>query len=221
MPEAEPVFDHATALHTAVDMLDPEPTLGQRLVRPVLFPRELRAAEFLGWHEDRHLRERERQDAQVLEQSAARGQGRGRCVGQGLIMDTTAVGVTEEENQKQRIDPQDLVYRVVFFLAALTRGLLSSVLGADDPPCRPVMGKREEAGAAAGPASTGAEASSSGVSTVVAAATEAPSRCARTVRERAGASPRVRRAARKAGKRTWSHCLALLCLIPHRCPWTT
>jgi hypothetical protein len=30
---------------------------------------------------------------------------------------------------------------MVFFLAALTRGLLSRVLGADNPPFRAVMGK--------------------------------------------------------------------------------
>jgi len=46
----------ATALHTAVDMLDPQPTLVQRLVGSVLLPRQLLAAGFLGRHEDRHLR---------------------------------------------------------------------------------------------------------------------------------------------------------------------
>jgi hypothetical protein len=40
-PQTEAVFDDATALHTAVDMLDPQPTLVQRLVRHVLLPREL------------------------------------------------------------------------------------------------------------------------------------------------------------------------------------
>src|SRR5262249_44596095 len=32
LPETEPVFDDATALHTAVDVLDPQPTVVQRLV---------------------------------------------------------------------------------------------------------------------------------------------------------------------------------------------
>jgi len=36
---------------------------------------------------------------------------------------------------------QDIFEGVVFFLAALTRGLLSRVLGADDAPRGPVMGK--------------------------------------------------------------------------------
>ena len=29
LPQAEPVFDDATALHTAVDMLDPQPAIVQ------------------------------------------------------------------------------------------------------------------------------------------------------------------------------------------------
>jgi hypothetical protein len=40
-PQADPVFHDATALHTAVDRLDPQPTLVERLVRHVLLPREL------------------------------------------------------------------------------------------------------------------------------------------------------------------------------------
>jgi hypothetical protein len=100
---------------------------------------------------------------------------------------------------------QDIFEGVVFFLAALTRGLLSRVLGADDAPRGPVMGKRGDAGAAAGPVSTGTEASSIGVTTLGASTSETPSCCARAVRERAGASPRVRRAASKAGKRPWIH----------------
>ena len=47
-------------------MLDPQPTLVQRLVRPVLRPRELLTAWLLGRHEDLHLRERERQEAEIL-----------------------------------------------------------------------------------------------------------------------------------------------------------
>ena len=34
-----------------------------------------------------------------------------------------------------------LFYRVIFFLAAITRGLFSRVLGADDAPLGAVMGK--------------------------------------------------------------------------------
>ena len=111
-------------------------------------------------------------------------------------------GSVEEEDRKQSIDEQDIFYGVVFFLAALTRGLFSRVLGADDPLFRPVRGTRGETGAAAGPGTTGADSSSSDVITVAASASETPSRWARAVRERAGASPRVRSAASSTGKRT-------------------
>jgi pyruvate/2-oxoglutarate dehydrogenase complex dihydrolipoamide acyltransferase (E2) component len=120
-------------------------------------------------------------------------------------MDATAIGVTQKEDNEQRIDEQDIFDRVVLFLAAITLGLFSRVLGADDAPFGAVMGKRGEAGAAAGTATTGAGASSSGPTTVAASASETPKRCARAVRERAGASPRVRSAARRAGRRTWIH----------------
>ena len=39
-PQANPVFDDAAALGTAVDMVDPQPTPVERLVRHVLLPRE-------------------------------------------------------------------------------------------------------------------------------------------------------------------------------------
>jgi hypothetical protein len=65
LPQANPVFDDAAALDTTVDMLDPQPTLVQRLVRHVLLPREFLAAGFLGRHEDHHLRECERQEAEI------------------------------------------------------------------------------------------------------------------------------------------------------------
>ena len=57
-------------------------------------------------------------------------------------MGTAAIGVTEKEDEKQGIDEQDIFHGVVFFLAAITRLLFNRVLGADDAPFRPVMGKR-------------------------------------------------------------------------------
>ena len=41
LPEADPVFHNATALDPTLDMVDPQPTLVQLLVRHVLLPREL------------------------------------------------------------------------------------------------------------------------------------------------------------------------------------
>ncbi len=186
-------------------MLDPQPTLVQGLVSQLLLQRQLLAAWFLGRHEDLHLGERERQKAQILQEPAPSGQGRGCGIGNRLLMDAAAVGVAEEEDREEGIDEQDIFDRVVLFLPALTVRLFSRVLGADDAPFRPVVGKRGEAGAAAGTVATGAGASSSGATTVAASASETPSRWARAVRERAGASPRVRSAASSAGKRTCIH----------------
>src|SRR5881628_3112391 len=120
-------------------------------------------------------------------------------------MSAAAVGVAQKEDQEEGIDEQDIFDGVVFFLAAITLFLFSRVLGADDAPFRPVMGKRGEAGAAAGMGATGAGSSSSGTTTVVASASETPRRWARADRERAGASPRARSAASNAGNRTWIH----------------
>ena len=140
-PQADAVFDDATTLHTAVDMLDPQPPLVQRLVGSVRLPRQRLAAECLGRHAACHLGERARQEAQSLQQPAPRGQGRGGHVGHPLVRDTASGGVPEEEEEQQGLDQQDIFDRVVFFLAAITRGLFSSVLGADDASLRPVMGK--------------------------------------------------------------------------------
>ena len=112
-------------------------------------------------------------------------------------MGTTAVGVAQKEDEEERIDEQDIFDRVVFFLAAITLGLFSRVLGADNALFRPVMGTRGASGA-----TTGADSSSRESTIEAASASETPSRCASAVRERAGASPRARRAVRRAGKRT-------------------
>ena len=109
-------------------------------------------------------------------------------------MGTAAIGITEKEDGEQGIDEQNIFDGIVFFLAAITLSLFNGVLGADDAPFGPVMGKRGESGV------TGAGSSPSGVTTVVASASETPRRWASAVRERAGASPRVRSAARRAGR---------------------
>src|SRR6266481_3648977 len=126
-------------------------------------------------------------------------------IGNALFMDAAAIGVAQKEDREQGIDEQDIFDGMVLFLAALTPRLFSSVLGADDAPFRPVMGKRGGADAAVRPGTTGAGASSSGTTTVAASTSAMPSRCASVVRERAGAPPRVRSAASSAGKSTWIH----------------
>src|SRR3954468_18529275 len=119
-------------------------------------------------------------------------------------MEAAANGVAEEQDDEHGIDQQDVLYRMVLFLATVTVRLFSRVLG--NAPFRPVMSKRGEC-----------EGSSSGAS----APSETASLCARAVRERAGASPRPRSAASNAGSRTWIHWLALLWLMPNSRPWTT
>ena len=66
LPQADPVFDDATALDATVDMLDPQPTLVQGLVGPLLFSGEFLAAWFLRRHEDLDLGQGKRQEAQIL-----------------------------------------------------------------------------------------------------------------------------------------------------------
>jgi len=56
-------------------------------------------------------------------------------------MDTAAIGVAQKEDEEQCVDEEDIFDRMVFFLAAITLGLFRRVLGADDAPFRPVMGK--------------------------------------------------------------------------------
>src|SRR2546428_4626 len=117
-------------------------------------------------------------------------------------MHTAAGGVAQQEDRQEGIDQQDIFDRVILFLPALTLPLFRRVLGADEAPFGPVMGTRGDAGAAADTRSTEADSSASGATTEATSVSETPRRCARAVRERAGASPRVRRAPSSAGKRT-------------------
>jgi hypothetical protein len=66
LPQAQTIFDDTTALDTAVDVLDPQPALMQGLVGPLLLSCQFLAAWLLRRHENLHLGEREREEAQVL-----------------------------------------------------------------------------------------------------------------------------------------------------------
>jgi hypothetical protein len=205
LPQADPVLHNAAALHTAVDMLNPQSAVVERLVGQVLLQGQLRTAGLLRRHEDLHRRERERQEAQILQQPTPSREWVGGGLRDAQIMDPAAVGVAQKEDDEERIDEQDIFDGVVLFLATITFFLFSRVLGADDAPFGAVMGTRGEADAAAGTATPGADSSASGVTTVAASVSETPKRCASAVRERAGASPRARSAARRAGRRTCIH----------------
>src|SRR5262249_34401346 len=179
LPQPEPVLHDAAALDTTVDMLDPQPTLVQRLVRLLLLQGQLLNAWLLHRHESHHLRECERQKAQILQQPAPSREGVGGDLRDAQIMDTAAVGLAQKEDQEEGIDEQDIFDGVVLFLAAITFRLCRRVLGADDTPLGAVMGKRGDAGLSTG-------ASSDRTTTVASSASATPSRCARAVRERAG-----------------------------------
>ena len=68
LPQAD--FDDATALDTAVDMLDPQSAVIEPLVGSLLRQWQFRTRWFLGRHEDLHLRQREGQEAEILQQPA-------------------------------------------------------------------------------------------------------------------------------------------------------
>src|SRR4051794_9667554 len=138
-------------------------------------------------------------------------------------MDAPANSIAEKQNDQRRVDQQDILHCVILFLATVTFGLFSSVLGADDAPFRPVMGKRGESGPATGTAEGGAtdEGSFANAAPTAVAGSGTSSRRASAVRQRVGASPSSRSAASNAGSRTWIHWLALLWPMPNRRPWTT
>ena len=104
LPQADPVFDDATALHTAVDMLNAQSTIVQGLIGQLLCQGELLAAWCLRRHEDLDLGEGERQEAQILQQPTSCGQGIRRRVRNGLIMSAAAIGVAQKEDEEQGID---------------------------------------------------------------------------------------------------------------------
>jgi hypothetical protein len=103
LPQPEPVFRHAAALDAAVDRLDPPPPVVQGLIGPLVFQGAFLPSWFLRRHEDLDLGQRKRQEAQILSQPAPRGQGRRRRVSHGLILDATAIGVAQEEEEEERI----------------------------------------------------------------------------------------------------------------------
>ena len=140
-PQTDAVFHDAAALDTALDVLDPEPPLVECLVGQVLLPRELMTTGFLGRHEDLHFRERERQEAQILQQPTPGRERVGRGFRNAQIMGTAAIGIAQKEDREEGIHEQDIFDRVVFLLPAITFFLFNRVLGADDASFRPVMGK--------------------------------------------------------------------------------
>jgi hypothetical protein len=142
LSKAAGVVDDAAALDTAIDVLDAHTAARGAPIGRFLRPCEFPSSWLPGRHDDLRPGARERQEAQILEQAAARGQGiRGR-IGNPLIVRAARVGLTEKGDRERRTDQQYVLHRVAFFLAALTARLLSRIPGALDAPFGAIVAKR-------------------------------------------------------------------------------
>src|SRR2546422_918028 len=131
-------------------MLNPQSAVVERLVGQLLLQSQLLTAWLLRRHEDLHLRERERQEAQILQQPTPSREWVGGGLSDAQIMDTAAVGVAQKEDDEERIDQQDIFDGVVLFVAAITCGLLRRGLGGGEVAVGPAVCAKGGAGAAAG-----------------------------------------------------------------------
>ena len=203
LPEAVCLVHKATALHTAVHVLDTDTPTGDASVRRFLRLCELPSSRLLGRHDHLDLRERKRQNPQILEQPAARGQGIGGRLGNPLVMGAAGLGVTPKEDHERRVDQQHVFHGMALFLAAITARLLSRILGALEAPLGPVVAKRGEAGAgAAAGGAVGGEGPAVGMTRAAALASAPPRRFVKSCTDRVGASPRPRSVARSTTQRT-------------------
>jgi hypothetical protein len=200
LPQAVRVTDDAAALDPAVDMLDADAAACDPSIGGFLRPRESSAPWLLGRHDDLDVLKREGQEAEILPQPAARGQGIRRGIRHPLVMGAARVGVAQEEDRERRVDSHHIFHRMALFLATITARLLKRILGALDAPFGPLVSKRGEAGAGAGGS---AEIGGAGVGATIActSASATPRRCANACTDRVGASPSVRSVARRTTKR--------------------
>jgi hypothetical protein len=200
LSQAADVVNNATAFDAAVDMLNAHATTGETPIRGFLGARQGSSSRLAGWHEGFHPVQGERQEAEILEQPAACGQGVRRGLGNPLVVSAPRVGRTQKENGERGIDQQHILHRMAFRLAAITARLLSRILGTLDAPLGAIMAKRGEAEAGAG-GSTAVSGSLVGMKGAVASASAIPRRFASSVTDRVGASPSVRSVACSTTKR--------------------
>jgi hypothetical protein len=104
LPQAAPVLHDATTLDTAIDVLDPQPPLVECLVDQLLLQGQLLTAGLLRRHQDLHLWERERQEAQILQQPTPGRQWVRSGLSDAQIMDTATVGIAQKEDGEQNIN---------------------------------------------------------------------------------------------------------------------
>ena len=201
-------MDDATAFDAAVDVLDTHAAACDPSIRRFLRARQGPAPRLLRRHDHLDRRKRTRPKAEILESSAACRQGVWGGIRQPLIVGAAGLGLTAQEARECRIDPQDVFDGVARVLAAITARLLNWILGTLDAPRGSVVPTRGEAGAEAGAAAGGPDVrggSSVGTTSTLASASVTPRRFANAVKDRVGASPSVRRVARRTTKSTCIH----------------
>jgi hypothetical protein len=205
LAEALRVMDDAAALDTAVDVLDANAAAGDPPIRGFLRARACPATRLPSGHDDFDLVERTRQEAKILKQPTARGQGIRRGLRNPLIMSAASIGVTQKEDHERGVDQQHVFHRVAFFLAAITARLFNRVLGALDAPFGAIVPKRGEAATGVEAAAVGVDAvggTGVGMTTAAASASATLRRWANAFTDRAGASPSAHSVACRTLNRT-------------------
>jgi hypothetical protein len=200
LPKAVGVVDDTTALDAAVDVRDAHATARDAPIGGLLRPRERPAPRLLGGHHELDVVEREGQEAEILEQAAAHGEGVQRGIGNPVVVGAARRGLAQEEDREDSIDEPHMFHGMASFLATIIARLLKRVLGARDAPFGAVVATRGEAAAGLGAAA--GDGSAGGTTRAAASASVTPIRWASSCQDRLGASPRARRAAGSTTSRT-------------------
>jgi hypothetical protein len=204
LPQAAGSVDEATALDTAVDRLDAHTPTRDAPLRDLLGAGELPSTRLPGRPADLHLVERARQEAQRLEQAAPRRQGVRGGSGHPLIGRAAHGGLPAQEEREHAGDPPDVLSGVAWLLATLTASRLRRILGAHEASCGPIVAHRGERAVGTGVAMGSADGDggpSGGTTRAAPWALATPRRWANAVTDRAGASPKARRGARRPTQR--------------------
>ena len=104
LPETVGVMDDTTALHAAIDVLDTHATARDAPIGGFLGSCERAAPRLLGGHDDLDVVEHEGQEAEILQQPAAHGQGIRRGLSNPFVVRTAGIGGTQEEDGERRVD---------------------------------------------------------------------------------------------------------------------
>jgi hypothetical protein len=111
--------NNATAFDAAVDMLNTPAAAGNPPIRGFLGVRQGSSSRFAGRHDGFHPVQGARQEAKILEQPAAGGQGVRRGIGNPFVVSAPRIGRTQKEDGERRIDQQHIVHRMAVLLAAI------------------------------------------------------------------------------------------------------